>query len=80
MVGAVAKNPAMALGLIVVLAVVLLYFFAKSKGWFGLGSGKAPMRGGRAASSKKARAAKGGGDDDDDPETADLIDSINGSG
>mgnify|MGYP006876822131 CR=1 FL=1 len=80
MVDSVAKHPAAALGIIIVLIVVLLYFLAKSKGWFGLGGGKAPMRGGRASSGKKARAAKGGGDDEEDPETEDLIDSINGSG
>jgi len=71
MIESVAKHPALALGIIVILLLVILYTFAKNRGWIGGGkSVKRPMVG------KKAVAAK---NEDDDPETEELIDSINSS-
>lgn len=65
----VARNRFIAMAIIVVLVIIVAYFVARDKGWFGLGGAPSAKKSGK----KGAPPA----DSESDPEADQLIKSIN---
>ena len=66
--GSISASPLIAFAVIVILVVIILYTYVKSKGWFGLG--KKPSDSMKRSRTESAEAT-------DDVETMKLIDELN---